>query len=78
MVWVDVYHMRRKIEQKFPLDWNSPCRGEEASHHEISTQVRQLNVAAKVVRPTDLLNNVKYIIDYNNERPSLVKAPLSV
>ena len=24
-----------------PLDWNSPCRGEEASHQEVSTRVRQ-------------------------------------
>ena len=25
----------------FPLDWNSPCLGEEASNQEVSTQVRQ-------------------------------------
>ena len=24
-----------------PLDWNSPCRGEGASHREVSTRVRQ-------------------------------------
>ena len=24
-----------------PLDWNSPCRGEGASHQEVSTRVRQ-------------------------------------
>ena len=30
-----------QIEQQLNLDWNSPCRGEEASHQEVSTQVRQ-------------------------------------
>ena len=24
-----------------PLDWNSPCRGEGASHQEVPTRVRQ-------------------------------------
>ena len=27
--------------QTAPLDWNSPCRGEGASHQEVFTQVRQ-------------------------------------
>ena len=38
----------RKINRKVgllsslhPLDWNSPCRGEGASHQEVSTEVRQ-------------------------------------
>ena len=46
-----------------------------------STRGAQLSVAVKVVRPTDLLINVKYglITDQTRlERPSLVKAPLSV
>ena len=41
----------------------------------------QRSVTVKVVRPTDLLNNVKYglITDQTRlERPSLVKTPLSV
>ena len=29
------------IKQAAPLDWNSLCRGEGASHQEVSTQVRQ-------------------------------------
>ena len=29
------------ITKLVPLDWNSPCRGEGASHQEVSTQVRQ-------------------------------------
>ena len=24
-----------------PIDWNSPCRGEGASHQKVSTRVRQ-------------------------------------
>ena len=31
----------RPNSKQLPLDWNSPCRGEEASHQEISNQVRQ-------------------------------------
>ena len=27
--------------QLLTLDWNSPCRGEGASHQEVPTQVRQ-------------------------------------
>ena len=47
-----------------PPPWNSPCRSEGAyplrrSNQSASTKGAQLNVAAKVVRPTDLLNNVK-------------------
>ena len=29
------------ITADFPLDWNSPCRGEGASHQEVSNRVRQ-------------------------------------
>ena len=46
-----------------------------------STRRAQLSIAAKVVRPTDLLNNFKYLVSTDStrlERPSLVKAPLSV
>ena len=50
--------------QETPSRWNSPCGGEEAyplrsSNQSTSTRRAQLSVAAKVVRPTDLLNNVK-------------------
>ena len=34
-----------------PLDWNLPCRGEGASHQEVSTWVRQreeLNCASQL------------------------------
>ena len=46
-----------------------------------STKRAPLSGAAKIVRPTDLLNNVRYwfTIDWTRlERPSLVKVPLSV
>ena len=32
---------REKNTWQHPLDWNSPCRGEGASHQEVSTRVRQ-------------------------------------
>ena len=33
--------MSEVLKQTVSLDWNSPCRGEGASHKEVSTQVRQ-------------------------------------
>ena len=47
-----------------PSRWNSPCRGEGAypvrsSNQTASTRRAQLSIAAKVVRQTDLLNNVR-------------------
>ena len=50
--------------QAAPPRWNSPCGGEGAyplrsSNQSASTSRAQLSVAAKVVRPTDLLNHVK-------------------
>ena len=33
--------MRNRLYKHFSLDWNSPCRGEGASHLEVSTQERQ-------------------------------------
>ena len=47
-----------------PPRWSSPCRGEGAyplrsSNQSASTRKAQLSVAAKVVRPTVLLNHVK-------------------
>ena len=46
-----------------PPQWNSPCRRDGAytsrsSNQSASTRRAQLSVAAKVVRPTDLLNHV--------------------
>ena len=32
---------QQQIRQQYPLNWNSPCRGEGASHQEVSTQVHQ-------------------------------------
>ena len=29
------------VQELHPLDWNSPCRGEAASHQEVSNRVRQ-------------------------------------
>ena len=29
------------LRKQHPLDWNSPCRGEGASHQEVSNRVRQ-------------------------------------
>ena len=56
-------HKRYKIyTQDIPSPrWNSPCRGEGAypprsSNQSASTRRARLSVAAKVVRPTDLLN----------------------
>ena len=50
--------------QPAPPRWNSSCRGEGAypprsSNQSASTRRAQLSVAAKAVRPTDLLNHVK-------------------
>ena len=47
--------------QALPPRWSSPCRGEGAyplrsSNQSASMRRAQLSVAAKVVRPTDLLN----------------------
>ena len=74
------------IRQGCPPRWNSPCHGEGAyqprsSNQRASTRRAQLSVAAKVVRPTDLLNHVKSWVNTDLtrlERPSLVKAPPSV
>ena len=53
-----------------PPRWSSPCRVEGAyprrsSNQSASMRRAQLSIAAKVVRPTDLLKNVRYwfIID---------------
>ena len=51
---------KEKNTWQHPLAWNSPCRGEGASLEEVSSRVRQREVAAKVVRPADLLKNVRY------------------
>ena len=45
-VWFDLtVEITRNVVTKYkdqsPLDWNSPCRGEGASHQEVSTRVRQ-------------------------------------
>ena len=37
-----VWSLRRKcLHKTFPLDWNSPCLGEGASHQQFFTRVRQ-------------------------------------
>ena len=51
-------------DYEVPPRWSSPYRGEGAyplrsSNQSASTKRAQLSVAAKVARPTDLLNNVK-------------------
>ena len=69
-----------------PLDWNSPCRGEGASHQEVSTQVRQredLNWATQLKSPdqqifSTMSSTDSTLISQRLERPSLVEAPLSV
>ena len=52
---------QREATQTFPPREKSPCRGEGAypprsSNQSASTRRAQLSIAAKVVRPTDLLN----------------------
>ena len=52
-------------KQVISLDLNSPCRGEEASRQEVSTQGRQQEglVGAWLLHPTDLLHaNAKDLI----------------
>ena len=41
ILWNEIDMIRYHIETSLPLDWNSACRGEGASHQEVSTQVRQ-------------------------------------
>ena len=72
--------------QTAPLDWNSPCRGEGASHQEVFTQVRQreeLNWASQLKSSdqqifSTMSSTDSTLIRQRLERPSLVKAPLSV
>ena len=86
LVWNYNYFRASSYVVSPPL-WNSPCRGEGAyssrsCNQSASTWTAQLSVAAKAVMPTDLFNhNVKNWVntDWTRlERPSLVKAPLSV
>ena len=68
--------------QTVPPRWNSPCHGEgtcppRSSNQRASTRRAHLSVAAKAVRPPDLLNHVN--TDQTRlKKPSLVKTPLSV
>ena len=72
----------------FPLNWNSPCRGEGASHQEVSTQVHQreeLNWASqlkssgqKIFSTMSSTDSELDWIRQRLERPSLIKAPLLV
>ena len=39
--WIKKYLKGTFLHKYFPLDWNSPCRGDGASHQEVSTRVRQ-------------------------------------
>ena len=53
-----------KIFNQDPPQWNSPCCGEGAyppgsSNQSASMRRAQQTVTAKVIRPADLLNNVK-------------------
>ena len=68
-----------------PSRWNSPCRGKggyppRGFNQSVSTRRAQLSVTAKAVRSTDLFShNIKTSVNKTGlERPSLVKAPLSV
>ena len=62
-----IHGIPAKIAGFSPLDWNSPCRVEGLPTKKFlpsaSTRRAQLSVAAEVVRPTDLLNNVKYLVN---------------
>ena len=68
------------------LDWNWPCRGEGASQQEVSTQARQreeLNWPSQLKPSDQQIFSTKsctdsILIRQRLERPSLVKAPLSV
>ena len=67
-----------------PLDWNSPCRDEGASHQEVSTRVRrreELNWALQLKSSDQQILSTMSGTDSpleRLERPSLVKAPISV
>ena len=80
------YNAALAITNAVPLDWNSPCHSEGASHQEVSTQVRQreeLNWASQLKSSDQQIFSTmsspdSTLIRQRLERPSLVKAPLSV
>ena len=80
------WYLSWKGQDSYPLDRNSPCRGERASHQDVFTQVRQrenLNWASQLKSLDQQIFSTmsspdSALVRQRLERPSLVKAPLSV